>query len=68
MTTLQKQKTVPFMELFAECDEAVQEVIADVIRFELENIHLKEPRYKSDFLNILERVARNTLKDDDDEA
>ncbi|HNP87518.1 MAG TPA: hypothetical protein PKK78_15320 [Kouleothrix sp.] len=64
MATLQKQ----IMALFAECDDATRQVITDVIQFELENIHLREPRYKGPILDILDRIARDTLKDADNEA
>ena len=64
MATLQQQ----IMALFAECDDATRQVISDVIQFEMENIHLKEPRYKGPITDILDRIARDTLKDSSDEA
>jgi len=58
MTTLQQQ----ILTLFAEYDPDVREVIASVLQIEQENIHLKEPRYKKPVLDVLDRVARETLK------
>ena len=64
MTTLQKQ----LLDLFEPCDHDIREVITGVIQFELENIHLNEPRYKTPILDILDRVARTTPKENRDEA
>lgn len=64
MPNLQQQ----ILNLFAECDDSLREVIVSVIQFELENIHLKEPRYKAPIMDILDRVARESLKDVPHEA
>ena len=64
MATLQQQ----ILKLFDTCAPDVREVITNVIQFELENIHLSEPRYKSPILDILDRVARTAPKVDTDEA
>lgn len=64
MPTLQQQ----ILERFAMCDADVREVITSVIQFELENIHLNEPRYKAPILDILDRVARAAPKEHSDEA
>lgn len=64
MANLQQQ----ILDLFVECDDALREVITEVIQFELENIHLKEPRYKTPIIDILDRIARETLKDETNEA
>lgn len=55
-------------ELFDGCDADLREVITSVIQFELENIHLSEPRYKTPILDILDRVARTAPKDASNEA
>lgn len=64
MSTIQQQ----ILDLFQACEPDVQEVIKDVIQFELANIHLSEPRYKADIMNILDRVARTMSKEYSDEA
>lgn len=64
MANLQKQ----ILDLFAECEPDLHEVIVEVIQFELENIHLKEPRYTRPIMDILDRVARETMKDVNYEA
>lgn len=64
MATLQDQ----IKALFAECDSDLRAVISGVMEFEQTNIHLKEPRYKQSILDVLDRVTRDTLKDDTHEA
>lgn len=64
MPTLQQQ----ILQRFDECDPDVRGVITGVIQFELENIHLNEPRYKTPILEILDRVANTAPKEQRDEA
>lgn len=54
MASLQQQ----VLDLFAKYDDDVRRVVAEVLRFEQENIHLKEPRYSKPILEIIEQVAR----------
>lgn len=63
MSNLQKQ----ILALFKEYEPDVQEVVASVLMFEQENIHLKHPRFKEPILDVLDRVARDTLKEASDE-
>ncbi len=58
MSRLQQQ----ILALFAECDHDVREVIAAVLEIEQENIHLERPRFKDPILEVLDRVARDTMK------
>lgn len=52
------------MELFKEYDINVQMVIAQVIKFEQENITRDRPSYKNEIMNIIDRViADETRKD-----
>jgi len=64
MPNLQQQ----ILALFAECDDDLRAVIVDVIRFEQENIHLREPRYKTLIMEILDRVARQSSEEETHEA
>jgi hypothetical protein len=65
MASLQNQ----ILELFDQCAPDMRDVITSVIQFELENIHLTEPRYKTPILDILDRVAKAAVtKEDSDEA
>lgn len=54
MASLQQQ----ILALFAPYDEDVRRVVMEVLRFEQENIHLREPRYSKPILDIIEQVAR----------
>lgn len=58
MSRLQQQ----ILALFSECDDDVREVIAQVLEIEQENIHLDRPRFTEPILDVLDRVARNTVK------
>jgi hypothetical protein len=58
MSRIQQQ----ILALFAKSNEDVREVIASVIEFEQENIHLERPRFKEAITDVLDRVARETIK------
>lgn len=52
------------MQLFKEYDNNVQMVIAQVIKFEQENITRDRPSYKNEIMKIIDRViADETRKD-----
>ena len=47
------------LELFRECDEDIQEVIADVLILEQEHISMDRPRVKDQIKHIIDRVAKD---------
>jgi hypothetical protein len=63
MTALQQQ----ILSLFTGYDPDVRDVVAAVLRIEQENIHMERPRVKEPILEVLDRVARSTLKEATDE-
>jgi hypothetical protein len=58
MSKIQQQ----ILDLFVECDDDVRKVVAAVLEIEQENIHLKQPRFKEPILDVLDRIARDTVK------
>ena len=54
MSNIQQQ----ILERFRSCDKDVQQVILETIEFEVENIHLTEPRFKQSIGEILDKVIR----------
>lgn len=63
MATLQQQ----IRDLFTKYPADVREVVEAVLAIEQENIHLDRPRVKEPIHDVLDRVARETLKDTNDE-
>ena len=48
-------------ELFKDYDPAIQTIINEVLDFEQENIHLKQPQYKDTLDEIIPRVASQQI-------
>lgn len=63
MATIQQQ----ILELFTKYPADVREVVKSVLAIEQENIHLERPRVKEPIHDVLDRVARETLKDTSNE-
>lgn len=64
MTLLEQQ----IHDLFKDFPSDIQQVLQEVIRIEQDHIHLERPRVKDDIQAVLDRVARQTLKDTTDAA
>lgn len=62
MSSLEQQ----IQDLFKDFPHDIQQVLKEVIRIEQDNIHLDRPRVKDDIHAVLERIARETLKDTND--
>lgn len=64
MTSLEQQ----IQDLFKDFPSDIQQVLKAVISIEQDNIHLLRPRVTNDIQEILDRIARETLKDTNDAA
>lgn len=59
MAGLQRQ----IMELFTHFEPDIRQVVAAVLEVEQENIHMERPRLREAIGDILDRVAKESLKD-----
>lgn len=50
------------VELFHELDPDIQELVAEVIRMEREQLDMKRPRVKDQIRDQIDRIAKENLK------
>lgn len=64
MSRLQQQ----ILDLFDQCYDDIRQVITEVLEIEQENIHLDQPRFKNPIIEVLDRIARDSMKEKEGSA
>jgi hypothetical protein len=50
------------VELFLELDPDIQELVAEVVRMEREQLDMKKPRVKEQIRDQIDRIAKDSIK------